>query len=963
MNRSLPFMCAASVSSILALSGLSAQAQIAPDGTLGAEQSRLTPSVLINGALGDRIDGGAQRGSNLFHSFTRFNVNNGQSVYFANPAGVQNILTRVTGAERSTIRGVLGVDGAANLFLLNPNGILFTQTAQLDVRGSFVATTAHAIQFGRQGTFSATQPAPPPLLTINPSAFLFNQLNQGTIINQSPPLLGARPFGGLVVPNGQSLLLVGGNVVMEGGAVFAPGGRIELGGLAATGAVGFNADTFQLSFPVGVSQAEVVMTPGSRVDGGEGGRITITANNIRLTADNPNASLIFVSTRNDRPGQINLTAQNAIEMVGNRVIDSETSGTVDGGTVQLQARSLTVRNGGSMRTLSVPGGTAQGGNLIITATDSVEVFGADPDGQSGFGTATQGGGPAGNININTNRLSIREGGVVSTSSLSGSSRAGDLTVNAETVEVVGTELQNRLYLSILRTETFDQGDAGNLTINARRLSIRDGGLVSTRAFADSTGQGGHLSIQAANVEVLGISPDAPNSPSLLTAQTDGFGDAGNLSIQSDRLSIRDGGVVSTEANSGSSGRGGLLTVTATTGVEVVWRSTNASQLSTRTSGLGNAGNLLITTPQLQVLNGAEITASTDSQASGGTIQLRQLDSLQLSNNSLIAARSTQSGEAGNLLIDATNINLDGQSRLSVEATQGGRAGNLVLQSQRLNVAENSSVTVSSPDGVAGRLDITSDRITLNRGRLTAETGLNDQSGEPGAEIFLRGFDLLLLRNGSQINASANRSAQGGNVIMNAPGGFIVGVKSENSDISANAFFGNGGRVDITVQGIYGVQFRTQPTPFSDITVSSTFGLSGTFILDTPDIDPSRGLQDLPLDLVDPSQQILQTCPRGAGNRELGSFTITGRGGLPQNPTDLLPGSLPVKPLATLDESTSATTSQQHSTSDLKSTLSEPIIEARKIVRTADGTIYLVADAPAPSVLGSPALLNCPHPVP
>ncbi|MDX2240020.1 MAG: S-layer family protein [Leptolyngbyaceae cyanobacterium bins.302] len=945
------------------LSEASAHAQIDPDSTLGAEQSRLTPNVLINGISSDRIDGGAQRGSNLFHSFTRFNVNDGQRVYFANPAGVQNILTRVTGAELSTIRGVLGVDGTANLFLLNPNGILFTQTAELDVRGSFVATTANAIQFGTQGTFSADNPQAPPLLTVNPSAFVFNQLNQGTIKNQSPPLLGSRPFGGLVVPTGQSLLLVGGNVVMEGGAVFAPGGNIELGGLAATGAIGFNADTFQLSFPVGVPQAEVIMTPGARVDGGQGGLINITANNIRLTADDPNASLIFVSTQNDRPGRINLTAQSAIEIVGNRAIDSQTSGSVAGGTVQIQTRSLTVRNGGSMRTLSLPGATAQGGNLIITATDSVNVFGADPDGQSGFGTATQGGGPAGNVIINTSRLSIREGGVVSTSSLSGSSRAGDLTVNAETVEVVGTEFNDRLYLSILRTETFDQGDAGNLTINAGRLSIRDGGLVSTRAFADSTGQGGNLTIQAANVEVVGVSPDDPNSPSLLTAQTDGLGNAGNLSIQSDRLSIRDGGVISTEVNQDSSGRGGLLTINVATGVEVIGRSSNASQLSTRTSGLGDAGNLLVTTPQLQVLDGAEITASTDSQANGGTIQFRKLNSLQLSNNSLIAARSTQSGAAGNLLIDATTVDLNGQSRLSVEATQGGRAGNLVLQTQRLTVTENSGITVSSPEGIAGRLDITADRITLNRSRLTAETGLNDQSGEQGAEIFLRGFDLLLLRNGSQINASANNSARGGNVIINAPGGFIVGVKSENSDISANAFLGNGGRVDITAQGIYGVQFRPQPTPFSDITVSSTFGLSGVFILDTPDVDPSRGLQELPLDLVDPSRQIAQTCPRGVGSRELGTFVVTGRGGLPQNPTDLLPGSLPAKPLATLDESPSQTISNQNSSSELKSTVLTPIVEAQRVVQTADGKFFLVADNAIPAVLNSPSQLNCPHPTP
>jgi filamentous hemagglutinin family protein len=118
-----------------------AQAQITPDNTLGAESSQLNQSVLINNILSDKIGGGATRGSNLFHSFSQFNINNRQSVYFANPSGVLNILTRVTGPNGSNILGTLGVDGGANLFLINPNGILFGPNAKLDVKSSFVGTT------------------------------------------------------------------------------------------------------------------------------------------------------------------------------------------------------------------------------------------------------------------------------------------------------------------------------------------------------------------------------------------------------------------------------------------------------------------------------------------------------------------------------------------------------------------------------------------------------------------------------------------------------------------------------------------------------------------------------------------------------------------------------------------------------------------------------------------------------
>ncbi|WP_292864063.1 filamentous hemagglutinin N-terminal domain-containing protein [Nostoc sp. LPT] len=105
-------------------------AQIVPDNTLGAEASVVTPNVSIRGIPSDRIDGGATRGANLFHSFEKFNVGEGRGVYFANPAGIENILTRVTGNNPSNILGRLGVLGGANLFLLNPNGIVFGSKCQ-----------------------------------------------------------------------------------------------------------------------------------------------------------------------------------------------------------------------------------------------------------------------------------------------------------------------------------------------------------------------------------------------------------------------------------------------------------------------------------------------------------------------------------------------------------------------------------------------------------------------------------------------------------------------------------------------------------------------------------------------------------------------------------------------------------------------------------------------------------------
>jgi len=217
-------------------------AQIVPDNTLGVEGSVVTPDV-INGIPSDQIDGGAIRGANLFHSFLEFNVGEGRGAYFTNPVGIENILSRVTGANRSEILGRLGVLDAANLFLINPNGIVFGENASLDVQGSFVATTANAVKLGDAGLFSASQPTTSNLLTVSPSALWFNAVAAQPIVNRSqPPSLIDQPNSaglppGLQVRTGRTLALVGGDVLLEGGRLTAVQGRIELGSVAGVGQV------------------------------------------------------------------------------------------------------------------------------------------------------------------------------------------------------------------------------------------------------------------------------------------------------------------------------------------------------------------------------------------------------------------------------------------------------------------------------------------------------------------------------------------------------------------------------------------------------------------------------------------------------------------------------------------------------------------------------------------------------
>ena len=244
-------LASASTSTLIVGFGHCALAQIQPDNT---SNSGIELGI-INGTQITQITGGTARGTNLFHSFQQFNVSAGQGAFFTNPVGIENILARVTGSNLSDIQGILGVTGGnANLFLINPNGIIFGPDARLNLGGSFVATTANAIALANGDIFSTNLgvPLPSQVLNVNPNAFFFNQIAAQPIVSQAR----------LQVLPGASLMLVGGDVRQDGGLLQAPGGRIELAGVAGVGNVTLNTNgnTLSLNLPDGVARADVSLT-------------------------------------------------------------------------------------------------------------------------------------------------------------------------------------------------------------------------------------------------------------------------------------------------------------------------------------------------------------------------------------------------------------------------------------------------------------------------------------------------------------------------------------------------------------------------------------------------------------------------------------------------------------------------------------------------------------------------------
>lgn len=597
----------------IASSANSALAQITPDSTLGVERSRLTPNVQINGASGDRIEGGAQRGSNLFHSFSQFNINNGQRVYFANPTGIQNILTRVTGKETSKIFGTLGVEGSANLFLLNPNGILFGQNARLDLRGSFLGTTANSFVFPNKMEFSATNPQAPPLLTITaPIGLQFGSQPGGITSLAVSRNSQGNPVNGLGVASGGTLALIGGEITLDGSVLFATDGQVQLGAVGGETTVDLNVNGSKLNFNLAenASRAPITLTNRAFVTTSGDSAIKLVGGQINL-----NGSNIF----GQNGGSISI---NATELgLDNRsLILTTTQGAMKAGDIQIQASdAVTVANRSQIVSRSTNLATGNGGDIAINAR-KIAVIGDGTAENSGIiGTFTVAQGNAGNLTLNaTDSVNINGGFVaVNTGSVG---NAGNLTVkSANAVNITDTGS-----LSLFST---DSGSTGNMRIETGTLRVQNtspsGGIT---AMAVGSGSVGSISIQARDaVEVI-------NSAINAQVASSGTGRAGDITIETPQINLKDGGQVRTDTFSGANA--GNIIIRASKFVDISGVSPSASdgvqtsQVSSGTSlgATGNGGNITIETPRLSLLQGGNVsTSSLESRGNAGNITIHAKD--------------------------------------------------------------------------------------------------------------------------------------------------------------------------------------------------------------------------------------------------------------------------------------------------------------------------------------------------
>ena len=750
------------------------------------------------------IEQGTQREQNLFHSFQEFSVDLNEIARFNHNADIQNIITRVTGSSASNINGTIQTlingttnTGNANIFLINPNGIIFGENATLDIGGSFLGSTADSIRFVDETEFSATANDNNALLTVSVPLGLQFGSNPGDIINRSQASpngdlnSGSLPVG-LQVEDGNTLALVGGNIALEAGNLTAREGRVELGSVAGNSFV--NLSEAETGFALGYTDVQnfqdISLSQISVVDisGAGGGSIQVNGRNINLSE----FSGIFAATEGSIPGQ----------------------------DLIINARESVKLSGGASIGTFVFGG-AKAGDVLVTASESVVLIGtgSTPNGAipTVIGSQVFASGDGGDVIVNTKRIIIRDGAAIDASTFN-TGNAGDILVRAsDNIQLIGTTADGNnssgIFTQVSQFARDNPGNAGQLTIETKQLTVTGGAQISSASRL--SGSGGDINIDASDfITLSGSSATATevtgSSGIFVSAQPGGTtGDVGSLNINTGVLTVEDGAKIS------------------------------ANNFATD----NNPGTVDLNLSKLIIRDGGLVTAGSFASSDGGILNVNATDSVEVTGTGVI-------GE-----------NIPVKSTINTRAESSGNAGDLSINTPSLLVRDNAEITVSSTGtGRAGNLEVNADTVELNnQAKLIGETVATADAGN--IRLKLADFLLMRNQSRISTSAGTDAApGNGGNITIDTADGFIIAVPNENSDITANAFSGSGGQITIDANNIFGIapltrdeliqqlgtdnpeELNPNNLPSSNITAISQQNpnLNGDFTITDPDIDPNRG---------------------------------------------------------------------------------------------------------------------------
>jgi len=820
-------------------------AQVVTDGTLGVRAIIPGPTYALPDTLGNR------RGGNLFHSFSTFNIRTGETAVFSGAAGILNILARITGGARSDIDGRLrSTIVGANLFVLNPSGILFGPNAALDVRGSFYASSGSYIRLADGVRFTASSSPDIVLTSAPPDSFGFNGLSGPITVSGST----------LTVPSGRQLGLFGGDITIGRGnrsaTIQALGGRIYLVSAASAGEVRFDQQTFDTSALAQLGS--IIVRDGALVSVNEsslrtgGGTIVVRAGNFLLEN-----SALESRTRFVTGGGIDILARERLDIFTGNVI-SVTTGAAGAGSISLVGRNILIKDASLVDTSCDPGcTTGNGGRLNINASGNLSIEGTSPtystfvvsnsfgggntgavtlaagalniSGNAAVQAVAQGAGNSSGIAITSGSIALSGGGQISAETRSSGAGGNIVINNSGAIRIDGTRTDpsrpNSSLPSGIIANAAGSGNGGSITISTRTLEVISGGEISTSAGRFATGAGGKISINALE-KILVSGTDAAGKSSGIVANTFGKGNAGAIELTADTIEISNKGLV-----------------------------------QVMTEGDGAANVIRIRARNLALASAGQLSSETRGRGAGGTIDVNVTDVVSITGTIIgttsgIFANTTGAGKGGSVFVQADRIVLDGPGGIFAgnvgtreNGTGNGGAVNLMAGSL-LRVANGASVASgSSGRGIAGDINITSNQdIDLDRGRITTSAIFSD-----GGNISLRAGNRVFLNGGSVDTAVSLGFGDGGNIRMQQPLLLLRG-----GIVSANAYGGAGGNIRIAANNLF-------QSGDSRITASSQLGIDGTVILESPAIDPSGELIAPPASYLNVSAILASRCgPRLAG---------------------------------------------------------------------------------------------------
>jgi filamentous hemagglutinin family protein len=814
---------------------VSAHAGITTDGSVGAMQKLSGPNYIIGANLGKAA------GVNLFQSFGQFSLQKGESATFSGPANIVNVISRVTGGFISSIGGPVSVAiPGANLYFINPAGIVFNSGASLNVPGSVVLSTANGLRFSDGSMFDANigqttfSPAAP-------SALVFG--GQSAAIS----VLGAD----LATNRGQTLALIGGNLHLSSdptvqgsnASLHAPSGKVLL--LSMGGGSTFSIDLPNFAAATGTTGGSLTVAPGSRISASENSGDRTGAGNIQIFANQLTISgaELRSETVNGNSGGVSIQAS-SVSLENTAINTATIGGTGNAGKIDIRANSIEIRNGTQIDTSSDPldrnnptpgsGGSGNGGDVTLTATTRLSVVGCTScQIPTGVATSAYGSGHAGNI-------AITSGGDVS-------------LVN----------------YSVVQSDNYGPNSSpGVIAVDAVNLNLVNGAQLSTGAHA--SGAGGNIILNlkdALTVTGQGIDMSGATVPAGVFANTFASAPGGHVKVAASTVNVYSGGEISSSSRDEqlglpASGKAGSITIDASDSVSVSGQ-THSAGVYVNALSLGDAGDLLIRSPLLAVSEGARIQSQNMLSGKGGSINLN-VQHLQMSSGGGISVETQSSKAGGNIQVtNADDVSLVGNGSGFFATTSGsvGRGGSIYISAGTLSMREKAAISVDTyglGDGgdisilarnaltLGGQSKISSSSsafgggsagaITLDAGSVLkmVDSSLKASTADAqGGNIVIKALDLIYLQN-SQITTEAKVGVgSGGNISIDP-----VLMVMNHSQIVANAFGGNGGNIAIDTNTFL-------KSPDSAVSASSQLGINGTIQISSPALDMSAQIVSLP----------------------------------------------------------------------------------------------------------------------